>query len=234
MPAEYAIVELALPGRPAETVGVLLRRFDRLDFRLREDWEHIAQDSEDLEVLTLLPEAFRERIDDSGAEEFLRWATRTWSNVIRISDLREQKGRSSLGELFRDHVERPYPFFASLKAAAHEFDEEWGDAQSAGAEWFVAPVVGRSMEPDIPDGSRCLFRRTRGGSHQNKIVLIQRAGSLPESAKYTVKRYRSEKIVKDGSWEHARAVGIPLNPEFETFDLREGDKIIAEFVRVID
>jgi hypothetical protein len=234
MPAEYAIVQVALPGRGLLNAGVLLKRFGQLDFRLRDDWEEIA-DPDDAEVLSGLPDAFRQCIEDMGPESFLRWITDTWSNVIQVTDMREQKGRSSLGDLYRDHVERPYPYFASLKAAAHEFDEEWGDPGMAKADYFIAPIAGRSMEPDIPDGSNGLFKRTRGGSHQGKIVLIMRAGSLPESVKYSVKRYISEKrVTGEDEWEHSRVMAIPLNPEFEPFELREGDKVIAEFVRVID
>jgi len=38
---------------------------------------------------------------------------------------------------------------------------------------FVAQVVGRSMEPLIPDGAWCLFRRYQGGTREGKIVLVQ-------------------------------------------------------------
>ena len=38
---------------------------------------------------------------------------------------------------------------------------------------FVAQVVGKSMEPAIPDGSYCLFRAPVTGTRQGKIVLVQ-------------------------------------------------------------
>lgn len=40
---------------------------------------------------------------------------------------------------------------------------------------FVARVQGRSIEPDILDGSYCLFQ-TRGGSCQGRRLLVRRSG----------------------------------------------------------
>jgi phage repressor protein C with HTH and peptisase S24 domain len=39
---------------------------------------------------------------------------------------------------------------------------------------FVAQVVGRSMEPLIPDGSLCIFRHGVRGSRQGKRLLIEK------------------------------------------------------------
>ena len=61
-------------------------------------------------------------------------------------------------------------------------------------ELFVAHVVGRSMEPRIPDGSLNLFRLHPAGSRQGKILLIQRFGVMDETARYTVKHYTSRKV----------------------------------------
>ena len=113
--------------------------------------------------------------------------------------------------LFDEHVEkqRVEPFrthlpLYSLRAAAGGLGEEM---ESEAEDWvrapegmrlspdlFVAHVVGRSMEPRIPDGSLNLFRLHPVGSRQNKIVLIQRFGVLDETARYTVKRYTSTKV----------------------------------------
>ncbi|MHB1679401.1 MAG: type ISP restriction/modification enzyme [bacterium] len=61
---------------------------------------------------------------------------------------------------------------------------------------FIAKVVGKSMEPTIPDGSYCIFRFERGGSRDGKVVLVEsRLVSDPETnQKFTVKRYKSEKV----------------------------------------
>jgi phage repressor protein C with HTH and peptisase S24 domain len=103
---------------------------------------------------------------------------------------------------------------------------------------FVAHVVGRSMEPLIPDGSWCLFRRYRGGTREGKIVLVQhRDIADPDTGgSYTVKRYRSEKTpTPDGSWHHTRIILEPTNPAYEPIVLDRPDdvRVIAEFVEVL-
>ena len=52
---------------------------------------------------------------------------------------------------------------------------------------FVARVVGKSMEPTIPDGAHCLFRAPVEGTRQGRIVLVQSLdGTDPESGqRYT-------------------------------------------------
>jgi SOS-response transcriptional repressor LexA len=138
-----------------------------------------------------------------------------------------------------------------LKAAAGAF----GDPQHIeddGFEWvqvdsrhrlrpgmFVAQVVGRSMEPTIPDGAWCLFRAPVEGSRQGKTVLVQlRDVSDPDTGqRYTVKRYESRKAEKGDSWRHERITLKPMNPDFEPIvltDVSAGDvQVIAEFVEVI-
>ena len=100
---------------------------------------------------------------------------------------------------------------------------------------FAAKVVGRSMEPLIPDGSLCLFRPHGGGSRNGQKLLIEKYGSSDASAQFTVKVYRSEKRVDpDGSWEHERIRMVPLNPDFEEWDLTPDEfQVIGEFVAVL-
>lgn len=104
---------------------------------------------------------------------------------------------------------------------------------------FVVQVVGRSMEPRIPDGSYCLFR-TIEGTRQGKTVLVQlRDTKDPETGEhYTVKRYLSEKVESgDGGWRHVKITLKPENPEFQPIELTTDDegtlKVIAEFVEVV-
>jgi hypothetical protein len=101
---------------------------------------------------------------------------------------------------------------------------------------FVAHVVGRSMEPRIPDGSLNLFRWNPVGSRQGKILLIQRFGVLDETARFTVKRYTSRKrMLGEDQWEHERIRLEPLNPEFEAWDVEPRDfAVVAEWLRVIE
>ena len=82
---------------------------------------------------------------------------------------------------------------------------------------FVAQVVGKSMEPAIPDGAFCLFRAPVEGTRQGKLVLVQmRDDTDPESGqRYTVKRYGSEKAADGDAWRHTRINLSPVNPDFE-------------------
>jgi type I restriction enzyme R subunit len=138
-----------------------------------------------------------------------------------------------------------------LKAAAGAF----GDSQHIeddGFEWvavesrhrlrkgmFVAQVVGKSMEPAIPDGAYCLFRAPVEGTRQGKTVIVQlRDATDPETGqRYTVKRYESEKATKGDSWRHERITLKPVNPEFEPIlltDANAGDvQVIADVVEVL-
>lgn len=138
-----------------------------------------------------------------------------------------------------------------LKAAAGAF----GDPQNVADEefqWvelennrrlqrgmFIAQVVGKSMEPDIPDGAYCLFRAPVEGTRQGKTVLVQLADAVdPETGgRYTVKRYESEKANKGDSWRHERITLKPANPEYAPIVLtpQEGGTIavIAEMIEVI-
>jgi len=105
---------------------------------------------------------------------------------------------------------------------------------------FVAEIVGRSMEPRIPDGSYGLFRFRPEGSRNGRIVLAQHHGiSDPEhGGRYTVKRYRSEKVAsEEGSWRHVRVVLEPFNRDFAPIVLEVDDEhdvaIVAELIEVL-
>ena len=104
---------------------------------------------------------------------------------------------------------------------------------------FVAQVVGKSMEPTIPDGSYCLFRAPVIGTRQGKIVLVQLRNAIdPDNGeRYTVKRYQSEKVTDGDSWRHARITLKPINPDFQPIELtgsEEGElQVVAELVEVL-
>lgn len=141
--------------------------------------------------------------------------------------------------------------FVPLKAAAGAF----GDPQhieTEGFEWvavetrhrlrpgmFVAQVVGKSMEPTIPDGAYCLFRAPVEGTRQGKIVLVQLRDALDAETgqRYTVKRYGSEKATDQDSWRHTKITLKPLNPAFDAMVFTGADEqqlqVVAEFVEVI-
>ena len=138
-----------------------------------------------------------------------------------------------------------------LKAAAGAFSDPQ-HIEDDGFEWvvvesrhrlrkgmFVAQVVGKSMEPAIPDGAFCLFRAPVEGTRQGKTVLVQlRDATDPELGKrYTVKKYSSEKVVDNDTWRHERITLKPVNPDFEPIVLTGRDEgeltVIAELVEVL-
>ena len=139
-----------------------------------------------------------------------------------------------------------------LKAAAGGFgdpqhieddDFEWVAVESRHRlrkGMFVAQVVGKSMEPAIPDGAWCLFRAPVEGSRQRKTVLVQlRDATDPETGqRYTVKRYRSEKATRDDSWRHEKIILEPFNPEFDPLVFTSAGEnelqVIAELIEVME
>jgi phage repressor protein C with HTH and peptisase S24 domain len=105
---------------------------------------------------------------------------------------------------------------------------------------FVARIVGRSMEPRIPDGSLCIFRSGVTGSRQGRLVLVEHMGGGTND-RYTVKRYFSDKRkepdgAEGGTWSHGVIRLEPLNPEFDAWELNPEEdrfRVIAEFVEVL-
>lgn len=135
-----------------------------------------------------------------------------------------------------------------LQAVATSFREQktptikgWKPAKKKYKEgYFIAQVVGKSMESTIPDGSWCLFRPDQGGSRNGKIVLAEsRRVTDPETQQsFTIKRYKSEKRqFKDETWIHTKITLSPDNKEFKDIvlkNVREDEfHIAAEFVEVL-
>jgi hypothetical protein len=138
-----------------------------------------------------------------------------------------------------------------LSAAAGAFSDPQ-HVQDDGWEWvaidpgrrlrngmFVARVVGKSMEPTIPDGAWCLFSAPVQGTRQGKIVLVMlRDATDPESnQRYTVKRYESQKTGDTEEWRHATITLKPINPDFPPIVLTDVDEgrleVIAELLDVL-
>jgi phage repressor protein C with HTH and peptisase S24 domain len=253
----YVLLEAALPGRAPRNIGVLLIDPESVRgwLRMRGEYGDIA-DPEDVEVLEGLEQAIRDRMGEAGAEAYLASLEDSLSNAVRVSERQAvtvDAFTRVLDRLYREHVEdvpvepfRTHLPLYSLRAAAGRLGEEM---QAEEEDWvrapegirldpgmFVAHVVGRSMEPRIPDGSLNLFRLHPAGSRQNKILLIERFGVLDDSARYTIKRYTSVKRhTGDDEWEHERIRLEPLNPEFEAWDVEPQDfAVVAEWLRVIE
>ncbi len=258
--ARYSLLMVDLPGGEIVTAGVLLEdpATDRVHLRLRRDWECLAP--EEAEVLSALEDDLRARAAEEGAAKFFARLEDTLSNTIRVSDRREAMVEDfprALARLYREHVRsEAQPFVThlprySLAVAAGPFlenpvieaeaieDQAWEEAPAGlrlTREMFVAEIVGHSMEPLIPDGSLCVFRRGVTGSRQGRLVLVEALGEAGND-RYTVKRYRSEKRQNDaGEWAHERIRLEPLNPAFEAWDLDPQEdryRILAEFVQVL-
>ena len=121
-------------------------------------------------------------------------------------------------------------------------DQKWvepGTGRTLREGIFVAKVVGRSMEPRIPDGSYCLFASPVTGSRQGRIVLVRlRDEEDPETGeRFTVKRYRSEKTQDENGWRHVAVALEPVNRDFEPIVVTTDDEgaidVVAELVQVI-
>lgn len=257
--ARYSLLMVELPGREVITSGVLLEdpASDQVHIRLRRDWERLAP--EEAEVLAELESDLLAQAAAEGAAKFFARLEDTLSNTIRVSDRREAMVEDfprALARLYREHVRsEAQPFVThlprySLAVAAGPFlengvieeaseDQAWEEAPAGlrlTREMFVAEIVGHSMEPLIPDGSLCVFRRGVTGSRQGRLVLVEALGEAGGD-RYTVKRYRSEKRQNDaGEWAHERIRLEPLNPAFEAWDLDSQEdryRILAEFVEVL-
>jgi phage repressor protein C with HTH and peptisase S24 domain len=259
---EYLLLTLALPGEPERNIGVLLRDSEtgRVYPRIRDHWEEI-RDPEEAEWLKALGADFEAKIRELGGDAFLRSLEDSLSNTLRLSQrtvVAVDDFPRALARLYEEHVEAARvesgevePFVThlplySLQAAASKFGEDreveaegWVKAPAKlrlTADMFVGRVVGRSMEPRIPDGSLCVFRTGVVGSRQGKLVLVERMGATDTTTRYTIKKYTSHKRrTGEEEWEHAGVRLEPLNKEFEGFDLKEGEaKVIAEFIQVLE
>ena len=138
----------------------------------------------------------------------------------------------------------------SLRAAAGKFGEGQEVEEDGWVEvpdmrlregMFVAQVVGKSMEPRIPDGSYCVFRAPVQGSRQGKIVLVQHH-SIDDAeigGRYTIKRYQSEKVADGaGGWRHTRVMLSPMNLNYDPIELtpeyEEEVMVVAEWVGILE
>lgn len=261
-PSKFSVLQLALPSRPVQNIGILLLDpgSDQLHMKLRREWHSIGgQDY--AEVLEALEADLEAKAVEMGGEALLHSLEGSLSNLLRITDrddVNVPDFSKALNRLYEEHVQRTeiIPFishvpFYSLRAAATKFGEDieveqegWVTAPAKlklDRHMFAARVVGRSMEPLIHDGSVCLFHAGVVGGRQNKRLLVELMGATDSSAQYTVKVYTSTKVAAspgDEQWRHLSIRLQPLNPEFEAMEFGPEDehkrfRVIAEFVRVL-
>jgi phage repressor protein C with HTH and peptisase S24 domain len=251
---EALTLELALPGERPVVIGVALHEpsHGRLTFRLRQDWDSFVP-LEELDFVEALAADLTAKSAEMGGTRLLEFLEEHSSHILRLS-ARERvmvsRPESTLSRLYREQVAsevREYrthlPVYG-LRAAAGQYSaqqtvepEGWIEVpgQRLKRGQFVATVVGQSMLPLIPDGSLCVFESNVTGSRQGRLVLVEnRSGG---GDRYTVKRYRSEKVADpSGEWRHERIILEPLNPDFEAWELTDGDDlaVIGEFQYVLE
>jgi phage repressor protein C with HTH and peptisase S24 domain len=247
----YAILEADLPSSGLIPLGVLLQdpEADSLYIRLRPDvWEFAGEDAE---VLELLQEDLMAKAAEMGAEALFAWLEDTLSGSLRITNRETVLVRDfdrTLNRLYSQHVRTSRAsiprytlqvaagrFLDNAEVEPDGFEEPPADLHRITPDLFAAEIVGTSMEPHIPDGSVCLFRKFGAGSRQGKWVLVEELGR-GSNDRYTVKRYVSSKRPNGEAWEHDSIRLEPLNPEHEAWELNPEEdryRIIAEFVRVL-
>jgi len=96
------------------------------------------------------------------------------------------------------------------------------------------------MEPLIPNGSLCLFRRNVAGTRQGRVVLVQDRHILdPDTGgSVTIKRYRRVTDVTDAQSRETVVIHlVPENPDYQPIVLAgvpEGElAVVAEFLEVL-
>ncbi len=220
---------------------------DKLYIRLRRDMGSFEDD----EAFTLasLEETFYSMAADHGGAAFLRRLIEEFSTFFEVTDVENAMAadpEARLRRLYRENVNSVGSVaVVQLRAAAGGLSEEQLPGDVIGSieppeqvrvtsGMFAARVEGRSMEPLIPSGSLCLFRPPSAGSRAGKKLLIEKFGTSDVTAQYTVKTYQSEKRASEDGWEHTKIRMIPLNPEFEAWELTPDEfRVAGEFVAVL-
>ena len=133
----------------------------------------------------------------------------------------------------------------SSSQAVDDSEVEWAELPDwirAQPGYFVAQVVGESMNRRIPNGAWCLFRFDPQGSRNGKVVVAQhRTINDPDTGgSYTVKVYSSEKLEgEDDTWSHTMILLRPdsSDPSFLPIQIpgasAEDFRVVAELVTVL-
>jgi uncharacterized protein len=151
-----------------------------------------------------------------------------FENAIPLVDLKMAAGAFSEGQYFDED--------------AIEWVELLGPYKPM-AGYFVAQVVGESMNRRIENGAWCLFRLNPTGTRQGKVVVAQlRDHTDPDfGGRYTVKHYTSVK--RPTASDPVGHVSVTLSPDSDdpsysplVFDGKTvaGVEIVAEFVAVLE
>jgi len=245
-------VEYRVFAALGENCGVLVSDLasGECAFRFRRDWADYA--GEEAEVLELMAADLPEKAREMGAPAFLNWIDSTFSNTLRCSEPRRARAIDldrTAQTLFNREVHPAEKRFQThlpvlcFAAAGPMIDnpeserEEWVDVDAArlNQDQFLVRVSGHSMEPDIPDGSLCLFRKYYAGSRNGKIMLVHEFTDEGGRGRFAIKRYESQKRQTAEGWEHERLRMHSDNPEYQEYDLSAENRYetVGEFVRVV-
>lgn len=105
--------------------------------------------------------------------------------------------------------------------------------------YFVAPIEGESMEPRIPNGAYCLFRRPVLQPDSGDILLVQlHDDDAPEQGgQYAIKRFQRREPAGHDAERDIVGILESLNPDVPDrhVEADEGSRMqpVAQFVRVI-
>jgi len=253
--ASWSLLEIAPSGRRPVPYGILLADRDtgELTLRLRDCACFDELDEQEFDILTALSDDLREKAVEMGGQRLLDWLEDSLSGFFRIGDRTPvvySDASAAVDRLFDEHVDstvRPFithlPLYG-LRAAATRFGEGMEGEQEGWVRtpenlrliegMFVAYVVGRSMEPLIPDGSACIFRAPVTGSRKGRYLLIEKFGETDFASRYTVKKYARQGALVESAERDSPIRLEPLNREFEAFELASEEfRVVAEFVQVL-
>jgi SOS-response transcriptional repressor LexA len=255
----WSLVEVARPGQAPVPWGILLAGADTADWAMRlRDPECFAElDENESDVLAELAGDLESKRREMGGLRLLDWLEESLSHFLRIANraaIAYGHAAAAVDSLFDEHVDGEIrrwithiPLY-DLRAAATKFGEGMEVVNDVREEhWvrapehlrltngmFAAHVVGRSMEPLIPDGSVCIFRAPVTGSRRGRNLLIEKFDETDFSARYTVKRYARKGARGESDDREAPIPLEPLNPAFEGFNLTADQfRVVAEFVQVL-
>ena len=110
--------------------------------------------------------------------------------------------------------------------------------------YFIAQVIGESMNKKIPNGSFCLFEEYKNiaGSRNGEIVLVQCTNIQDGNygSGFTIKEYSSVKVVSEETYRHKSITLKPLSTDdsFEDIELYEDEiidfKVIGIFKKILN
>ncbi len=235
-----------------ENCGVVVAdpEANEIAFRFRRDWESF--DPEVAEVIEPIALDLPDKAAEMGVRAFLAWlddrsvftfccgtARRTMAiDLERTAQTLYNREVRSSSKPYETHL--PVRCFAAAGPLIDnpETDrEEWVDVDGVrmSKDYFLVRICGHSMEPEIPDGSLCLFRKYYAGSRTGKIMLVHEMTDEGGMGRFAIKRYESRKRQTGEGWEHERLRMHSDNPEFQEYELsaEKSYETAGEFVRVV-